>query len=149
MKAKDNNYRKIEGILHTVPKLRIEIDNLKLDLEEIEEIMGIHGQSGNVAAGSSTYAFNSTVENEVIDRDETLQDKRKKINASISKAERKLKRIENNLRILSESEMLLVELKYFKNYTNARICDVLDISDSGLTKRRKRIIVEKLMPLSW
>lgn len=149
MKAKDNNYRKIEGILHTVPKLRIEIDNLKLDLEEIEEIMGIHGQSGNVAAGSSTYAFNSTVENEVIDRDETLQEKRKKINASISKAERKLKRIENNLRILSESEMLLVELKYFKNYTNARVCDVLDISDSGLTKRRKRIIVEKLMPLSW
>ncbi len=149
MKAKDNYYRKIEGILHNVPKLRIEIDNLKLDLEEIEEIMGIHGQSGNVAAGSSTYAFNSTVENEVIDRDETLQDKRKKINASISKAERKLKRIENNLQILSESEMLLVELKYFKNYTNARVCDVLDISDSGLTKRRKRIIVEKLMPLSW
>lgn len=149
MKAKDNYYRKIEGILHNVPKLRIEIDNLKLDLEEIEEIMGIHGQSGNIAAGSSTYAFNSTVENEVIERDETLQEKRKKINASISKAERKLKRIENNLQILSESEMLLVELKYFKNYTNARVCDVLDISDSGLTKRRKRIIVEKLMPLSW
>lgn len=135
--------------MHNVPKLRIEIANLKLDLEEIEEIVGITGQSGNIAAGSPTNAFNSNVENEVIDRDENLEDKQRKIKTSISKRERKLKRIENNLQILSESEMLLVELKYFKNYTNARVCDVLELSDSGLTKRRKRIIVEKLMPLSW
>nr|WP_302600316.1 hypothetical protein [uncultured Cellulosilyticum sp.] len=148
MNTKDNRYSKIEGILHNVPKLKIEIDNLQLDLEEVEEIMGIHGQSGNVAAGSSTYAFNSAVENEVIDRDENLEERKRKIIASISKKERRLKRIENNLSLLSEKQMLLVELKYFKDYPNSRVCDILDISESAMSKRRKNAII-KLMSVSW
>ena len=110
--------------------------------------MGIHGQSGNVAAGSSTYAFNSAVENEVIDRDENLEEKKNKIKTSISMKERKLKRIENNLRLLSEKEMLLVELKYYKDYPNSRICDILDISESAMSKRKKNIIF-KLMGVTW
>ena len=134
--------------MHNVPKLKIEIDNLQLDLEEVEEIMGIHGQSGNVAAGSSTYAFNSAVENEVIDRDENLEERKRKIIASISKKERRLKRIENNLSLLSEKQMLLVELKYFKDYPNSRVCDILDISESAMSKRRKNAII-KLMSVSW
>ena len=148
MNTKDNRYSKIEGILHNVPKLKIEIDNLQLDLEEVEEIMGIHGQSGNVAAGSSAYAFNSAVENEVIDRDENLEERKRKIIASISKKERRLKRIENNLSLLSEKQMLLVELKYFKDYPNSRVCDILDISESAMSKRRKNAII-KLMSVSW
>lgn len=148
MKLKDNNYGKVEGILYNLPKLKVEIENLKLDLEEVEEIMGIHGQSGNVAAGSSTYAFNSAVENEVIDRDENLEEKKNKIKTSISMKERKLKRIENNLRLLSEKEMLLVELKYYKDYPNSRICDILDISESAMSKRKKNIIF-KLMGVTW
>ena len=148
MNTKDNRYSKIEGILHNVPKLKIEIDNLQLDLEEVEEIMGIHGQSGNVAAGLSTYAFNSAVENEVIDRDENLEERKRKIIASISKKERRLKRIENNLSLLSEKQMLLVELKYFKDYPNSRVCDILDISESAMSKRRKNAII-KLMSVSW
>ena len=149
MKLKDNNYGKVEGILYNLPKLKIEIENLKLDLEEVEEIMGIHGQSGNVAAGSSTYAFNSSVENEVIDRDENLEERKRKIKTSISRKERRLKKIENNLSLISEGEMLLVELRYFKRRGTGNICDMLDITKDGFNKRKKKLIVEKLMPLDW
>lgn len=149
MKLKDNNYGKVEGILYNLPKLKIEIENLKLDLEEVEEIMGIHGQSGNVAAGSSTYAFNSAVENEVIDRDENLEERKRKIKTSISRKERRLKKIENNLSLISEGEMLLVELRYFKRRGTGNICDMLDITKDGFNKRKKKLIVEKLMPLDW
>ena len=65
---KDNNYSMVEGILYNYPKLKVEIDNLKLDLEEANEIMGIKGASGNEKAGSSTNAFCSVVENEVLER---------------------------------------------------------------------------------
>lgn len=148
MKLKDNNYGKIEGVLFSVPQLKVEIENLKIDLEEISEVIGITGQSGNVAAGSATNAFNSNVENEAMDRILNLEDKQRKINASISKRERKLRKIENNLSLLSENEMLLVEFKYFKNYPNSRVCDVLAISERAMTKRKKNVIF-KLMGMSW
>ena len=38
---KDNNYSTVEGILYNLPKLKVEIDNLKLDLEEAQEVVGI------------------------------------------------------------------------------------------------------------
>lgn len=149
MKLKDNNYGKVEGILYNLPRLRIEIENLKLDLEEVDEIIGITGQSGNIAAGSPTNAFNSNIENEVIDRDENLEDRKRKIKASISKKERRLKKIENNLSLLDEREMLLVELRYFKQYSTGRILDILDLTRDGFNKRKCKIIVEKLIGLDW
>ena len=149
MKLKDNNYGKVEGILYNLPKLKIEIENLKLDLEEVEEIMGIHGQSGNVAAGSSTYAFNSAVENEVIDRDENLEERKRKIEREIRSKERELRKRENILSTLTDKQMLLVELRYFKQYSTGRILDILDLTRDGFNKRKRKIIVEKLMILEW
>nr|WP_303244234.1 hypothetical protein [uncultured Cellulosilyticum sp.] len=147
MKLKDNNYGKVEGILYNLPKLKIEIENLKLDLEEVEEIMGIHGQSGNVAAGSSTYAFNSAVENEVIDRDENLEDRKRKIEREIRSKERELRKRENILSTLTDKQMLLVELRYFKQNPVERVCDLLEITSVTFHERKKEIIVEKLMPM--
>ncbi|MEG0501344.1 MAG: siderophore-interacting protein, partial [Cellulosilyticaceae bacterium] len=66
---KDSHYSKVEGILYNFPKLKVEIDNLRLDLEDVNEVVGIRGASGNEKAGSSTHAFSSAVEDEVIARD--------------------------------------------------------------------------------
>ena len=57
---KDNNYSMVEGILYNYSKLKIEIDNLKLDLEEANEIMGIRGTRGNEKASSSINSSLST-----------------------------------------------------------------------------------------
>ena len=46
------------------------IDYELLELEEIQEIIDIRGASSNEKAGSATYAFSSTVENEVIHRED-------------------------------------------------------------------------------
>lgn len=72
---KDNNYSMVEGILYNYPKLKVEIDNLKLDLEEVQEIMGIRGVSSNEKARSSTNTFRSVVENEVLEREKNLERK--------------------------------------------------------------------------
>ncbi|MBE6023455.1 MAG: hypothetical protein E7231_09510 [Cellulosilyticum sp.] len=70
---KDNNYSIVEGILYNYPKLKVEIDNLKLDLEEAREIVGIKGASDNEKAGSPTHAFSSVIENEILDREKNLE----------------------------------------------------------------------------
>ena len=144
---KDNNYSMVEGILYNYPKFKVEIDNLKLDLEEANEIMGIRGASGNEKAGSSTNAFSSVVENEVLEREKNLERKRSVIERSILKKERQLKKIENVLGTLTEYEMKLIEMRYFKRYSIGRICEILEVTEDGFNKRKKRIIVERLIPL--
>ncbi|MGL4736090.1 MAG: hypothetical protein ACRCW2_01430 [Cellulosilyticaceae bacterium] len=143
----ESYYSKVEGILYGFPKLKVEIDNLKLDLEEVNEIVGIRGASPNEKAGSTTYAFSSAVENEVIERDEKLEEKLQAITRAIVGKERQAKKIENILATLTEEESMLIEMKYFKRYTVSRICEILDISSDTFTKRRKKIIVKRLMPL--
>ena len=144
---KDSSYSKVEGILYGLPKLKVEIDNLKLDLEEIQEIVGIRGASPNEKAGSSTNAFSSVVENEVLEREKELEKKINKLTSLIQSKERQLKKIENILSTLTEYEMRLIEMRYFKRYSISRICEILEITEDGFNKRRKNIIVKRLMPL--
>lgn len=144
---KDNNYSMVEGILYNYPKLKVEIDNLKLDLEEAQEVVGIRGASGNEKAGSSTNAFSSVVENEILEREKNLERKINKLTGLIQSKERQLKKIENVLSTLTEQELILIEMKYFKKYSINRICELLDITTATFIKRRKKIIVQTLIPL--
>ena len=144
---KDNNYSTVEGILYNLPKLKVEIDNLKLDLEEAQEVVGITGASGNERAGSATYAFSSVVENEVIEREINNERRIQAILKEIQKKERQLKRVENILSILTEYELQLIEMRYFKRYSIGRICEVMELTEDGFNKRRKRLIKERLAPL--
>ena len=144
---KDNNYSMVEGILYNYPKLKVEIDNLKIDLEEAQEIVGIRGASGNEKAGSSTNAFSSVVENEVLEREKNLERKINRLTGLIQSKERQLKKVENVLSTLTEQELILIEMKYFKRYSINRICELLDITTATFIKRRKKIIVQTLIPL--
>ena len=144
---KDNNYSMVEGILYNYPKLKVEIDNLKLDLEEAQEVVGIRGTSSNEKAGSSTNAFSSVVENEVLEREKNLERKINRLTGLIQSKERQLKKIENVLGTLTEQELILIEMKYFKRYSINRICELLDITTATFIKRRKKIIVQTLIPL--
>lgn len=144
---KDNNYSMVEGILYNYPKLKVEIDNLKIDLEEAQEVVGIRGASGNEKAGSSTNAFSSVVENEVLEREKNLERKINGLTGLIQSKERQLKKVENVLSTLTEQELILIEMKYFKRYSINRICELLDITTATFIKRRKKIIVQTLIPL--
>ena len=143
----NDSYRIVEGILYNLPKLKVEIDNLKLDLEETQEVVGIRGESENERAGSTTYAFSSIVENEVIERERNNERRIQVILRDIQRKERELKRVENVLGLLAESDYLLIELRYFKGYSINRVCELLDVTTTTFNKRRKSIILKKIMPL--
>lgn len=109
--------------------------------------MGIRGASDNEKAGSSINAFSSVVESEVLEREKSLEKKIKIIISDIQSKEWQLKKVENVLSTLTEQEILLIEMKYFKRYSINRICELLDITTATVNKRRKEIIVKRLIPL--
>lgn len=136
----DNKYRKIEALLYNYPKLKVEIQNLKIDIEEMQDVIGIRGQSDNPAPGSITYAFTSSVESEAESRIEKLPDKIAALERVIRSKERQLKKLDNLLSILTEEEYKLVELRYFKQYKLNRVSEILDVSlDTVVRKRRETI----------
>lgn len=144
---KDNSYSKVEGILYEVPRLKAEIANLQIDLEEMQEVIGIRGASPNEKAGSTTYAFSSAVEDEVIIREERLEEKVQALAEAIRRRERQVKKVTNALEVLSEKELLLVEMRYFKHYSVNRICEVLDITTPTFNRRKNGALKSKLIPL--
>ena len=144
---KDSSYRKVENILYEVPKLKAEIANLQIDLEEIQEIIGIRGASPNEKAGSATYAFNSSVEDEVINREERLEEKVHGLKEAIRRRERQVRKVENALKVLNEKELLLVEMRYFKHYSINRVCEILDITTPTFNRRKNGALKDKLIPL--
>ena len=144
---KESDYKKVESILYEVPKLKAEIANLQIDLEEIQEIIGIRGASPNEKAGSATYAFSSSVEDEVISREERLEEKVLHLKEAIRRRERQVRKVENALKVLSEKELLLVEMRYFKHYSINRVCEILDITTPTFNRRKNGALKDKLIPL--
>ena len=144
---KESDYKKVESILYEVPKLKAEIANLQIDLEEIQEIIGIRGASPNEKAGSATYAFSSSMEDEVINREERLEEKVLNLKESIRRRERQVRKVENALEVLNEKELLLVEMRYFKHYSINRVCEILDITTPTFNRRKNGALKDKLIPL--
>ena len=71
----------------------------------------------------------------------------KAIEVTILKKERQLKKVENVLGMNTEYELRLIEMRYFKRYSVGRICEILEVTEDGFNKRKKRVIVERLIPL--
>lgn len=137
-----DEFKKIEAILYNYPIKKIEIDNLKLELENMkDEYIGC-GVIGYGEKIGSTNKFNSMVENEAekrIARQNMLANK-------IKFKENELKKIENSLKILDERERSIVEMKYFKKYGNPKIAFELNVVTGYVTELKKNVI-KKLIPV--
>ena len=138
--SKENDYRKIEGLLFSYPKIQIEIKNLRIDIEEIKDVIAIHGASDAPRASTPTYAFNSSVENEVIQREEKLPEKISRIEGMIRSKERQLQKIDNALLGLSKEDKEFIELRYWKDISLVELCDRYNMDKYGLYKMKNRII---------
>lgn len=83
----------------------------------------------------------------VIIREERLEEKVQALADAIRRRERKVQKVINALEVLSEKELLLVEMRYFKHYSVNRICEVLDITTPTFNRRKNRALRSKLIPL--
>ena len=97
---------------------------------------------------SKTNKFNSEVENKVIEIDSKEIDKEIKfLQAKKRSKEIQVERIDNILSVLQEEERKLMELRYFNGMQFKDIADILLKSDLYLQQLRRKIIIEKIIPL--
>lgn len=138
----NNAYKKIEEMLYNYPKAKAEIENIKLDIEEMQDIVEIKGVRNNPKGSTPTYAFNSSVENELINREEKLTERIEGLCRLLRSKERFIQKIDNALDTLSENGQQLVKLKYFKKYTIERVAEIMDVSTSTVIRSRKEVVGE-------
>lgn len=143
MEDNKNYYRKIEGMLYNYPSLKAEIKNIDLEIEELENDYVSCGAIGYEEKTQSTNKFSSAVENKLTTKEARIPYLKKERR----RLEIQVERIDNILSVLTESEKLIIELRYFKRFEFKDIGQVVDRDDTYLMSKRKKIIESKLIPL--
>lgn len=138
---KDNMFKKTEYALYNYKDLDIKIKSIDIDIDMLENDITLKAISYEEKTGP-TNAFSSSVENEVIRREEKIQEQINKLKKDkLLYKSRKLK-IENALELLTKEERKLVELRYFSRPKKSwvEISRVMNIAHTHCCTMRIKII---------
>ncbi|GAA0084578.1 hypothetical protein UT300007_10170 [Clostridium sp. CTA-7] len=111
MSSLNEKIKLVEKNLYDYKKNKIEIKNMYLDLEILENDYRGVGSIEYGEKSSKTYKFNSSVENEIVRREEDIKDIKRKIRLK----EIQVKRIDDTIDVLSERENYIIKEFYFNN----------------------------------
>lgn len=136
-----NYYSQIESMLYNYKKVKTEIKNILIEIEEIK--------NNYRGVGALKYEnmpkvrkISSSVENEIENKEKRIE----YLNQLIINKETIIKKIDNALEILSAKERQLIDLKYFDGLTHMDISETLQCDISTIYRIKKQII-NKLIPL--
>ncbi|MBM7869316.1 DNA-directed RNA polymerase specialized sigma subunit [Clostridium pascui] len=131
-----NLYKKTEAILYNYKKTKIEIKNLVLDLEALEnDYQGVQA-IGYEERSSPTNAFNSSVENEIIKRDENILKLRNKIRLK----EIEIEKVDNVLNSLNERDKYIIKEYYIERNQLKNISKHINLEESYLSSYKSKLI---------
>ena len=105
-------FKKTEYTLYNYRSLDIKNKNIKIDIENLKNDITLKAV-GYEERVSPTNAFSSSVENEVIRREEHIQEKIDRLEAKLKYNQDLKIKIEGALQQLTEQELKLVKLRYF------------------------------------
>lgn len=141
----NNTFKKMEYTLYNFKVIDTKIRNIEIDINRLINDVSLGGGDMFGEKSSPTNAFSSSVENEVIKREENdldlrLQRLRNRKQYLIDEKEK----IENALTHLSDIEYKLVELRYFSRnkLTWVNIGIKLGFDDSYCKKLRNKVIIK-------
>lgn len=137
-----NDYRKIEGMLYNYTSIKIRIENKMIDLDELENDYRGTGAIGYEEKTGPTNKFSSSVEDEILIRDEKII----KLRHDIKLMQNQIQRLDNAMKELKDYERSLIEMKYFNKMNHEKIADELGFEVESIAKIKARII-NKLIPL--
>lgn len=123
---------------------KIEIMNLELEIEDlIAEVDGVKAVQYREST-SKTYKFNSSVENEILEREseinKMLKEKRKK--------EILIEKVDNAMSSLNKDERDIIELRYFNKESWNTIGATIN-KDANYCGKLGRIAINKISKLIW
>lgn len=137
----NNLFKKTEKSLYNYKNINLKIENIELYINRLINDVSYAGVSFEEKS-SPTNAFNSSVENEVIKRDEKLTEEINNLNKKKNDLIMEKKMIENGLESLGEEEYKLVSLKYLnkKKMTWVGVGMELGMDKDNCSKVKGRII---------
>jgi len=142
----ENLFKKTEKTLYDYKNIDLRIQNIDLEIEILINDVSYAGVSFEQRS-SPTNAFSSSVENEVIKREEHLTEKLDSLKKKKLKTIAHKQKITNALDMLKDEQYRLVELRYFdtkkKRKTWVEIGMILSI-DSVVCCKMKNKIVNRL-----
>ena len=139
-----NEFKKIEKILYDYKYIDNKLDVYKFKLDHIKNDVNISSIDYSKDKISSTNAFNSTVENAMLDRESNIA----VLEEKIRELEYNKQLIDKSLTVLEDTELKLVKLRYFSKdkMTWIAIGHELGFDKDYCMKLRNKII-NKLMDL--
>lgn len=143
-KKDDKLFRKTEAKLYNYVQLKSDIANLELDneilnIEAAEKFDTVKAINYSREKVFSSCVIDSEVESLVIDH-EDMKNRMIKNKKQIEIKNLKIKKIENALDSLNDTDRKIVELRYFLGETWHGVAKVSGYSISACQKRRVRII---------
>ena len=139
-----NEFKKIEKFLYDYKYIDNKLDVYKFKLDHIKNDVNISSIDYSKDKISSTNAFNSTVENAMLDRESNIA----ALEEKIRELEYNKQLIDKSLTVLEDTELKLVKLRYFSKdkMTWIAIGHELGFDKDYCMKLRNKII-NKLMDL--
>lgn len=108
-----DTFRKTEAILYNYPQLEAEIKCLELEINNIKNNYEGCGAIGYDERTQSTNKFNSSVENEIINKEKEL----KRLNRDLNNKRTLKEQIDSTVERMNDNERKLIELKYTNRNT--------------------------------
>jgi len=131
------NYKKAEWLLYNYKKLKAEIKNIEIEIEDVENTyVGASAIDTSQENTSATNKISSTVENEVLDKERRIE----YLESIKFSKENQIKKVDNALEILTEEDRKLIELRYFERVPNYKVAQRFNMTEEGCSARKRRII---------
>ena len=131
------NYKKAEWLLYNYKKLKAEVKNIEIEIENIKNTyVGASAINTSQETTGATNKITSTVENEILNKEQRIEYLK-----SIKKLkENQIEKVDNSLEVLTEEDRKLIELRYFERVPNYKVAQRFNITEEGCSMRKRRII---------
>ena len=145
-----NIFRKTEAILYSYPQLEAEIRCLELEINNIKNNYEGCGAIGYEEKSGLTNKFNSSVENEILNKEKEIKILSKKLNNKKTLKDQ----IDSTVERMNDNERRLIEFKYTNRNTLSwnQVASILgfnvdyvrkEIRQDAITKLGKTIFIDK------
>jgi RinA family phage transcriptional activator len=140
----NDKFKVVEAMLYNYYKNKAEVKNMKLDLEVLENDYRGVGSITYEERTQATNAFSSSVENEVLKRDEKIILLRRKIRLK----EIEIEKVDNIFNSLTKDETFIIQERYFNHNTNKYIAATLNVTEQTACSYKEKLI-NKITPLMF
>lgn len=130
------SYKKAEWLLYNYKKLKAEIKNIDIEIEDIKNtyvgVSAIDPSQEPIKSNKIT----SMVENEVLNKEKRIE----YLEQLKTTKENQIKKVDNALEVLTKEDRKLIELRYFERLPNYKVAMIFDMTEEGCSARKRRIV---------